>query len=88
MPARSAASNSGRVAALGISLLEEGVDLGLVGHVPAREEGRKRHLGIDYELATAILGLVQEIDQALDHGLATVVALDRTKLRRADCEHA
>ena len=26
-------------------LLEEGIDLGLVGHPPAREEGRQRELG-------------------------------------------
>ena len=63
---------------------EEGVDLGIVGHVPAREEGGEGHLREgDYGTARR-LRLAQQRDQpGHDHG-AAFVAPDWAKLRCAE----
>ena len=65
-------------------LLEEGIDLRLVGHPPARKERRERELGEHHQLAAHALGLAQMGDQPLDHIAARVAALDGTHLRGAD----
>ena len=60
--------------------LEPGIDLRLVGHVPAREERGERKLGVDDEVAVLRLGLVEQIDHPPDHGLPAVGLLDRAAL--------
>src|SRR5207249_3426411 len=62
--------------------LEEGVDLGLILHPPARKERRQRELGEHDQLRAARLRLVQQREQALDDVGATVGALDRPELCR------
>ena len=60
--------------------LEEGIDLGLVRHPPAREERRQRQLGEHHQLAAHALGLAEMRDHALDHVAPGVAALDRAHL--------
>jgi hypothetical protein len=68
--------------------LEEGVDLGLIFHVPAREEGRKRKLGKDDETAAALLGPDHQGAEPAHRACAAFIAGDRPHLRRADGEGA
>ena len=67
-------------------LLEEGIDLGLALHPPAREERRERELGKHHELAAHALGFAQMGNQPLDHVAAGMAALDGTHLRRTDSQ--
>src|SRR6185295_9905676 len=60
------------------------VDLGLVLHPPAREEGRQRELGEDHELRAARISLLQHLDQPLDHARAAVGAMDGAELGGGD----
>ena len=64
--------------------LEPLVDLGLVLHVPAREEGGERQLREDDEAAALRPRLLQQRQHALHHGLAAVGLLDRAHLGAAD----
>src|SRR5581483_7991996 len=68
--------------------LEEAVDLLLIGHPPAREEGGERELREDDEVAAVAGGLAHELDEPLDHACPAVRALDRPELRRADGQDA
>ena len=67
-------------------LLEEGIDLGLVLHPPARKERGERELGKHHELASHALRLAQMGDQPLHHVAAAMAALDGTHLRRPDSQ--
>ena len=64
--------------------LEEAVDLVLVGHPPAREEGGERQLGEHDQVALVLGGLAQQLEHALDDGRAAVCALDGSELGRTD----
>ena len=66
--------------------LEEGIDLGLVGHPPAREERGQGELGEHHQLAAHAARFAEMRDHALDHVAPRVAALDRAHLRRADCQ--
>ncbi|MNT40125.1 hypothetical protein D3C72_1764190 [compost metagenome] len=66
----------------------EGVDLGGIFHIPAREEGRQRQLWKYHQLATHCVGLAQVREQALDDVPARVAALDGAKLRGRDIDDA
>ena len=57
MPSRRASSKSGSRLGPGHLALEEGVDLPLILHPPAREEGGERELGKDHEIAAARMRL-------------------------------
>jgi hypothetical protein len=63
--------------------LEEGVDLALVFHPPAGKERGEGQLGKDHEIATVLLGSMQEIEQSLDHLRPRVGALYRAQLCRS-----
>src|SRR5215510_2792748 len=67
--------------------LEERVDLRLVLHPPAREEGRKGKLGKHHEVADMRLRLLQEVEEALHHLRARLRELDGPELRRAYRDH-
>ena len=66
--------------------LEPGIDLRLIGHVPARKERRERELGEHHEIAVLRLRLVEQIDHPPDHGLPAVRPLDRAALGRGDAQ--
>src|SRR3954447_8506110 len=68
--------------------LEEGVDLVLVLHPPAQEEGGERQLGKDDEVAAVLARLAQEVEHAGNDRGAAVGALDRPELRGADGDDA
>src|SRR5262245_43296412 len=69
-------------------VLEEGVDLRLIFHPPAREEGRERELREHHELAATRVGLGEEGEEPLDHVAAALTARDGTELGGADGERA
>src|SRR6516225_5192492 len=60
--------------------LEKAVDLGLIGHPIAREEGRQRQLGEDDELRTPRMSLTHQSDQPADDRAAGVGEMDRAEL--------
>ncbi len=64
--------------------LEIGVDLRLVGHEPAREEGGERELGIDDEVATHPLRLAHQGEEPGDDVAARLALRNRTELGGAD----
>ena len=68
--------------------LEPRIHLGLVGHVPAREEGRERKLGEHDEVHALRVRLIEQVAQPLHHGLARLGFLDRTRLGGGDAEGA
>jgi len=63
--------------------LKKAVDLLLVRHPPAREEGGERQLGEDHEVAFVLGRQPHELEHALDRADPAVPALDRPQLRRA-----
>src|SRR5262249_11167590 len=67
--------------------LEERVDLRLVLHPPAREEGREGKLGKHHEVGAMRLRLLQEAEEALHHLRARLRALDGSELSRAYRDH-
>src|SRR5262249_6269414 len=70
---------------------EPGVDLDWIGHVPAREECRKRELWIHYEIAAGGFRLGKQIQHPADDRLPALGFLDRTHLRTTnpqDSAHA
>ncbi len=64
--------------------LEEGVDLGLVLHPVAREEGGQRQLGKDHELGAARVRLAHHGDEPPDDALPAVSPLHGAHLRGGD----
>jgi hypothetical protein len=75
MPSDFAASNSGRVAGLG-----------LVVHPPARKESGQREFGKDDDIAAACFRLAHHFEQARDDPLARLVAGDGAQLTPGDGE--
>ena len=88
MPSRLRLVEQRRRLVRGHLALEEAVDLLLVLHPPAREEGGQRQLGKDDEVAAVAVRLPQQIEQAPHDGGAAVRALDRPELRGADGDDA
>ncbi len=88
MPSRRASSKSGRVSGPGHLALEEGVDLPLILHPPAGEEGGERQLGKHHQLAAARVRLAQQAEEALDHVGARLAPRDGPELGGADGEDA
>jgi hypothetical protein len=60
--------------------LEKAVDLLLVGHPVAREEGRQRELGEDHNPGAAGMRLAHQRHQPADHGTARIGEMDRAEL--------
>ena len=67
-------------------VLEPGVDLGLILHVPTRKKGGERQLRINDQICSARLGLVHQSEHAADDSFATVGPLDRTHLSGGDID--
>jgi hypothetical protein len=67
---------------------EPGVDFRLVGHVPAREKGRKRKFRIDHEVAALRLGLIEQIEHPPHDPLPAIRLLDRAHLGAANTKHS
>jgi len=65
-------------------LLEEGIDLGLVLHPPARKERRQRQFRKHDHVAAMSLSRSQQCDEPRHHVRARVSARDGPELRRAD----
>ncbi len=81
-------SNSGRVAAFGISRSNHWIDFRLIGHVPAREEGGERKLGEHHEVDALRVRLIEQIAEPLHDGLAGLGFLDGTGLGSSNADNA
>src|SRR5947209_7502434 len=67
--------------------LEPGIDLTLIRHVPAREEGGQRQLGIDYERALLRSGAFEQTEHAAHYSFAVLGSLDGAHLSGANTDH-
>src|SRR5207245_7162287 len=61
-------------------MLEIAVDLGLIGHPVAREEGGQRQFREDHELGAGAVRPAQQRAEALDHRLTAVGEVDWAQL--------
>jgi hypothetical protein len=68
--------------------LEPGIDLGLILHVPAREERGERELRIDDQIGAFRLRFIHQRDHALDDGFTAFGFLDRTQLGGGNIDNA
>src|SRR5262245_34374003 len=67
---------------------EPGVYFRRLGHVPAREKGGKRKLGISHEVALLGFGPIEQIAHAAHDRLPAVRLADRAHLGAANPKHS
>ena len=68
--------------------LEPRIDLSLIGHVPAREEGGERKFGEHHEVDALRVRLIEQVAQPLYDGLAGLGFLDGTGLGSSNADNA
>src|SRR5262249_14413786 len=68
--------------------LEPGVDVRLIGHVPAREEGGERKLRVNDEITFFSLGTIEQVEHTPHHRLPAVSLLNWAHLGAANAQHS